>query len=267
MLRRLLPVLLLPATFTVTGCSLGATGADEATGDRDGQEVADQEIHAQAESLADDLAEVAWTGRLEYLEVQVPPESQPYGGSRLRRQLLLAEPADTGTPGFELVVRIRYHYVPQNTEDWSSPGEATVARCFRYVVTRDADVVPDETDCPDGDPIRIDTDVQVPEPPRVRPRDRDAIRHFLRRGGTAADVDVLDAALGRGLTPVAEDADGTTAVAVTARPDGSDCVVGRRRPDGRVQVWFPDRVMTLPGELGCSPTIALEYDPGYVAGA
>jgi hypothetical protein len=167
-------------------------------------------------------------------------------------------------------VRIRVHFVPVDDDsinfELDPPGEATVARCFAYAVERDAAVVPEVTECPEGDPIPVRA-VEVPDPPSIGPRDLATVRHFLRSGGTPADVAALAADLRRGLTPSVEQIGRTVAVAVSARPDGTDCIVGLRRPGGRVLVWAPDRIMTMPGEYGCRPSLAVDFPPGYVAGA
>lgn len=237
--------------------------ADEATGDRQGRELADAQVGIEAEALADDLEAVAWLGRSRYLHAQVPvPAGEDPGGPHVwdvERQLLVSEPIeDGGVEGHQLTVRVRVHVVPGNTSDWDQPGEATVARCFSFAVYDDRDVAPEEVDCPDVEPIVVDADVVVPPRPSVGEADRTAIRRFLEDGGVAAEVAVLQARLGPGLTARATDDGGSTGVAVTARPDGDDCAVGRRDRAGRVEVWHPPAVVTAPGEIGCDPLLAID---------
>jgi hypothetical protein len=254
--------LLLPLTVALlcllTGCGTsGVAGADHATGEEQGQELADQLVFEEAEELAGDLRGVAWLQQAVYLEVQVPlRRHEEYPDTDLRRTLLISEGStdESGDPVVELVARIRVHLVPGNTADWDPPGEATVARCFSYEVVRE-EVDWTGAECPDAEPIRVDTSIRVPQRPEVRPRDDAAIRAFLRRGGDAADLAVLQERLNRGLTARVTDEGGVTAVAVTARPDGDDCALGRRGPEGRVDVWHPDRVQTMPGEMGCVPEL------------
>ena len=81
------------------------------------------------------------------------------------------------------------------------------------------------------------------------------------------DAADLERTLDRGLTATVEDAGRVTAVAVTARPDGKDCLVGKRTVEGRIVVWTPDRMVTMPGEYGCTTRVAFELPPGYVDGA
>lgn len=257
-----LPLSLLTLSLlTLVGCATpGVSDADQAIGDDQGQQIADDEVGVQAEALAEDLESVAWHGRQAYLEAQVPAGGDPGGAHQwdVERQLLVSARAGDG---FELTVRIRVQVVPGNTSDWDPPGEATVARCFAFVVHDDRDVTPTEVECPDVQPLVVDADVVVPPPPSVGDRDRSAIRRFLRTGGVAADVAELQAMLGRGLTAQAIDVDGVTGVAVTARPDGDGCAVGRRDRARRVEVWHPPRMVTMPGEYGCVPMVAIDPPP------
>jgi hypothetical protein len=246
---------------TLSGCGLtGVSGADEATGEGQGQEMADVVVHEQAEDLAGELSGVIWLEQAVYLEAQVPLHvREEYPDTDIDRVLLVSETStdELGEPVFHLVARVRVHVVPEEGYmDWGTAAEeATVARCFAYDVRRGAEVEPDETDCPDTEPIRVDPSIKVPQQPQVRARDEAAVRGFLRGGSTATDIDELQATLGRGLTARALDESGVTAVAVTARPDGDDCVLGRRGPHGRIAVWHPDPVHTMPGEMGCVPEL------------
>lgn len=263
-------------TAALTGCSAGALEPDEATGDAEGQEVADDRVQRLARELAADLATVSWLEEERYLALQVPADAPttnsgyPSASEHVRELLASSRTDVAGSPAFELVVRIRVHYVPEDdASGWDADpaGEATVARCFDYVVAPDTEVVADETTCPAGPPIPVDTALEVPDRPSVRPRDRAAVRSFLRAGSTADDVAALQARLSRGLTAAVEAFGRRTAVAVSARPDGTSCALGLRRRDGTVTVWHPDRMLTLPGEWGCVPSLAVAYPPGHVAGA
>jgi len=250
-------VLVLAAVALLPGCA-GAPGADEASGERKGTKMADDVVHEQAEELAGDLRGVAWLEQAVYLDLQVPLQSRDdWTQTEITRQLLVSEDStgEDGEPVFHLVARIWVHVIPGNTSDWFPPGEASVARCFAYEVRRDDAVEPEETDCPDVEPIQVDTSIRVPEQPRARPVDDAAVRDFLRQGGVAGDLELPQARLGRGLTAKAMDEGGVTAVAVTAQPDGADCVLGRRGPRGKVDVWHPDRILTMAGEMGCEPAL------------
>ncbi len=254
-LRTAVPLLAL--LLLLTGCG-GASGADEAGGERKGQLRADEHIYEQADELAGDLRGVAWLEEAAYLELQVPLESRDQA-TELKRVLLVSESssADDGETVFHLVTRIWVHVTPDNSADWFPMGEATVARCFAYDVRRDDEVAPSETECPDSDPIQVDTTVQVPRQPSVLPEDEAAIRAFLRRGGVAADLQQLQASLSPDLTARVVGEDGVTAVAVTAQPDGVECVLARRGPGSGVHVWHPDRMHTMAGEMGCVPELVL----------
>ena len=255
------PRSLLPLTAALlcllTGCGLsGVSGADQtATGQDRGQEMADEVVLEQAAELGHELQGVAWLEKAVYLEAKVPLRSSAqYPTTDIERLLLVSESSTDAydDPVFELVARISVHLVPGNTSDWQQPGEATVARCFAYqVLRREVEWV--EIECPDAEPLRVDTSIRIPRRPEVRPRDEVAIRAFLREGGVAAGVALLQARLSRGLTARVMDEGGVTAVAVTARPDGDECALGRRGPEGRVDVWHPDRMWTMPGEMGCVP--------------
>lgn len=256
----LLIFLLMPVL--VGACSVGpsgADGADEATGDDRGQRLADDQVRVESWNLSQDLENVAWLGQRVYLEAQVPAGDGPGGDHQWQIDRSLLASTGSAADGFELTVRIRVQVVPGNTSDWNQAGEATVARCFAFTVYDDRRaVVQVETECPAGDPIAVDTSVQVPARPGVGDADRAAIRRWLRSGATSADVADLQAGLSRGLTARATEADGATGVAVTARPDGDDCAVGLRDRAGRVEVWHPGRMVTMPGEYGCVPMLAID---------
>lgn len=223
--------------------------------------MADEDLHEQVEELASDLRMVAWAGKAAYLEAQVPMESEDdWTDTEIERTLLVSErttDAD-GEPTFRLVARIWVHVIPQGNGGFSftePAGEATVARCFEYAVRPHNEVDHVLTECPDVEPIEVDASIRVPQPPQVRPSDQTAMREFLRRGGVAADIAQLQARLSRGLTARALDEQGVTAIAITARPDGVACALGRRGPRGEVDVWAPDRIHTMPGEMGCVPEL------------
>ncbi len=128
-------------------------------------------------------------------------------------------------------------------------GSASKAQaCFRYTFDDlSGGIDPNETRCPRTTPLALPSAASIPSlPPDAQQR----IRVGLRAGDA-------EQALGQAFTGLlvrTARVAGLLGVSVQA---GTDCDFGRRLADGSVEVWYVPKVLSQPGELGCTPEAAV----------
>jgi hypothetical protein len=95
-------------------------------------------------------------------------------------------------------------------------------------------------------PLALPSPASIPSPPP------DA-QQRIRVGLLASDA---EQALGKAFTGLLVRTTRVAGVLGVSVPAGRDCDFGRRLADGSVEVWYVPKVLSQPGELGCTPEAA-----------
>ncbi|MDX3663388.1 hypothetical protein PV646_39380 [Streptomyces sp. ID05-26A] len=209
----------------------------------------------------------------------VPRDADAYARAALQREpdqesfaileITDRKPLDAEEVRASLVFRIHDPGVDKPTwNSWQS-GRDPVTACYRadfnYYGVMDGG--PESVPCPAGARPIVPPPVQRTAVPDTYP---DAVKTILTALPPASTKDEVLAALRAGLPPMPVDPESKLpwadprldvfveegAVGVVAA-SGTDCLNGVRLADGTVASWYPPRVQTQPGEIGCSGEAAL----------
>ncbi|WP_433341728.1 hypothetical protein [Micromonospora sp. CA-111912] len=155
--------------------------------------------------------------------------------------------------GVSLIVRVHGVATAVDASGRSMNEPFDLPVCYAISVEQDAmDDRVDEVSCPDGSPLTISVDPELPGSAE------DDLRRALSTGGAVTEQAVRAAVDGLDLEPLVNRQVAAVGgvVGVALRASQYDCLLARVE-GGRVEVWRPSRVQLAPGELSCTADTAV----------
>lgn len=217
-----------------------------ATRDRDGDELAAENVGNAAHALADDLA-----------RIREPIDAETVAAERFESASAAVEPlswSGTGGPGETMTIDARI----SDTVDENSIGgfygpfnsAGSASRCYRYTVVALQDATYEEISC-EGLPTPAESPAS--HRPSLPDDAAERVERILTttRGSELAEALRLDFPGSEFTVDAVETPDGELVAAVGVQP-GTDCVLRVRLRSGEIIAPSYDQIWLEPGETGCS---------------